>query len=412
MSKLLLWSLSLFLLSCEGTDTLVRFCPETCFTGNPKQQDIGQCKPGIPICNERNEIVSCNGEILPSIEVCDLLDNNCNGKTDEFLGPWELYYYEFNIKEEFPCNIAGSCRDSKAVCIEGEWVCKYNSSVELEDGYPADTETRCDNKDNNCDGLIDNLYEKATLSDRVCYTGQPTSSVFITPCHPGILDCINGQEICTNQQLPSPEVCNRIDDNCNGAIDDHDNLVDLSVDIVFIPDTSGSMLAEIEAVATACEQYAVQFQDDQKYQFAMVSMSELVPGFVEKLSDFTSFTGIQTELRRLTAMGAATEASLDAMYLTCNQSNQLGLSWRQESLKVVFLFSDEVYQSVLGLTVADVVEECRTTNIRIYTWTQIANGFDTIATETGGQNFTLKNRASELVDDMNTIIEQICLIVE
>src|SRR3972149_1400441 len=69
-------------------DKLVEYpdCPTECYDGPEWVAGVGICKKGVPVCNEKNEIVKCKGSILPDPEeVCDGLDNDCNSVTDEFL---------------------------------------------------------------------------------------------------------------------------------------------------------------------------------------------------------------------------------------------------------------------------------------------------------------------------------------
>ena len=63
----------------------------------------------------------------------------------------------------------------------------------------------CDNKDNDCDGVVDNFNE-------IC----------VATCGAGTRTCKNGQFTqCTTNKQPSKEICNKIDDDCNGKIDDN-----------------------------------------------------------------------------------------------------------------------------------------------------------------------------------------------
>ena len=69
---------------------------------------------------------------VPAPEVCDGLDNNCNGMVDEGLG-------------QLTCGL-GACRRTVEACVGGRTqVCTPgNASAEI-----------CDNLDNNCNGMID-----------------------------------------------------------------------------------------------------------------------------------------------------------------------------------------------------------------------------------------------------------------
>ncbi|MGE0785453.1 MAG: hypothetical protein AB7S26_07185 [Sandaracinaceae bacterium] len=58
---------------------------QRCFSGPPGRRGVGACTDGSQTCTEFGW-GACIGGILPRIEACDDLDNDCNGCTDEVEG--------------------------------------------------------------------------------------------------------------------------------------------------------------------------------------------------------------------------------------------------------------------------------------------------------------------------------------
>lgn len=84
---------------------------------------------------------------------------------------------------------------------EGEWTC-------------PETET-CNDIDDDGDGKIDNGDPGGGVP---CDTGR--SGV----CAQGTTTCLNGNIICKDDVVQgTPEVCNDLDDDCNGIVDDSGN---------------------------------------------------------------------------------------------------------------------------------------------------------------------------------------------
>lgn len=71
---------------CNGKDNdcngLLDDIPEICYTGPLGTQGVGICKTGTHVC-ENGTYSVCIGEVTPQEDVCDGLDNNCDGSIDE-----------------------------------------------------------------------------------------------------------------------------------------------------------------------------------------------------------------------------------------------------------------------------------------------------------------------------------------
>ena len=71
----------------------------------------------------------------------------------------------------------------------------------------------CDGRDNDCDGVIDNGNPGG---GDACSTGRPGL------CAAGHVQCLGALETCISDRSPESEMCNGLDDDCNGAADDGD----------------------------------------------------------------------------------------------------------------------------------------------------------------------------------------------
>jgi len=175
--------------SCEWEVVSQGEC-EMVFDCNPQ----GDTNLGEQMCEIENEdgttsfgeqTIYCNkgqlqyGPCIPcEEEVCDGVDNDCDGVVDE---------------GEYPC--ASECGTGTAICVDGEIV--------LCDA-PTSSPEVCDNLDNDCDGPVD--------EELVQGCG--------TVCGDGIEWCVEGAWTACTALQPLDEVCNGLDDDCNGLADD------------------------------------------------------------------------------------------------------------------------------------------------------------------------------------------------
>jgi hypothetical protein len=157
---------------------------QPCNTGLP-----GACSQGVTQCVGSNLV--CQQSTMPSAEVCDGIDNDCNGQVDDGIGGQA-------------CNtgLPGICGFGATVCSGGTLSCAQTNLPQPE---------VCDGLDNNCNGVADEGNPGGGL---LCSTGLPGV------CAAGVTICSLGAIKCVQSNLPSAEICDGKDNNCNGQVDE------------------------------------------------------------------------------------------------------------------------------------------------------------------------------------------------
>ncbi|MDO8425098.1 MAG: MopE-related protein [bacterium] len=187
---------------CDGATDEDFYPPldEVCAIG------IGECeREGANICTPDARSSMCSASPgAPTLDICDGLDNDCDGETDQ------IFVVSMGLGEP--------CTEGLGECLHSDVrVCSRDGFSTVCGADPGELVSEvCDGLDNDCNGVPDDGLESCCM---------PGDSQY---CSTNVGACEFGTQVCAPDRtwgpctglLPSDEVCDGKDNDCNGVPDD------------------------------------------------------------------------------------------------------------------------------------------------------------------------------------------------
>jgi len=255
---------------CDGKDNNCNGEIDEGLENVPCTKQLGVCAGATTSCEDA-DLVSCTepgsdgksiyerhaeskGEVYSEVELCDGVDNNCDGVVDEGCCSADLPLTGSNAGSNAGCNCvqgqAFACGSETGTCSRGIRFCDQGdqpgASLPCLETIPEATLRPCDpNTDSSrvaTDGsleycVIEHVGVMEDLHDDCKFADDPgceravwralAAPETLTQCTSNS-DCSGSREICAFDGVcraenvkPQEEVCNGLDDDCDGSVDNH-----------------------------------------------------------------------------------------------------------------------------------------------------------------------------------------------
>jgi len=293
---------------------------------------VSACTPPEGHVADATDCDDSHASAAPGLEeVCDELDNDCDGDVDEGV---TLTWYEDRDGDSwgaidrtvYACatpegyaGLGGDCDDAsdryypgapESDCTDpNDYNCDgsvayadddldgYAACAECDDRDPSRNPAAaevCNTIDDDCDGLTDDADPSADLSTGATYYEDADSDLFGDPAA-GALACaqpigfVSDDTDCDDSDSAirptASEVCNSLDDDCDGDVDDADSSLDPSSGSPYYTDADGDSFGDPSTGRWSCLSPAGRVSNDSDCDDTSAAISPIDPERCNSLDD-------------------------------------------------------------------------------------------------------------------------------
>ena len=218
-------------------------------------RSIEACAPPEGYIADGTDCDDGRPDVFPAApEVCDERDNDCDGTVDE--GVTTTFYIDLDDD-----GWGGFAATAEACSVPEGYAAELGDCDDSAPAVHPDAQEVCNAIDDDCDGDIDDADASVdvssghtfyTDSDGDGYGAAATGTWACAATSTTVLDATDCDDTDGTVHPGAPEVCNTIDDDCDGTIDDDDPTVDATTGSTWFTDSDADGYGDPTAGAWAC----------------------------------------------------------------------------------------------------------------------------------------------------------------